>query len=75
MPQMYLENLMNSAQVLRLMKIELECITRQDTPKCVRYTEGCNNCDLVQTTDNLIQAYEYVINKLTKEIEDEQRNS
>ncbi len=40
-----------------LMKIEAECVKRQDTPLCNRDECGCQCCDLVQDADEILEAY------------------
>ena len=55
---------MKMTKVLELMKIERECVTRQDTVKCQRNCHpehGCYGCDLVQNGDEIIEAYDEVI--------------
>lgn len=49
---------MNKQRILELLQIELECIQRNEQNICNR---DCANCDLVQTTDELIKMYTTVI--------------
>jgi hypothetical protein len=51
---------MNRDRLIELMKIELECVSREN---CDR---NCSNCELVQQREELIDAYKSVINVLEK---------
>ncbi len=53
---------MNRERALHLMKIEKECIERAE--ECDR---ECGKCDLVQDTEELLAAYDFVIGALEKE--------
>ena len=53
-------------QTINMLKIERECVLRQDTPLCCRETLGCANCDLVQTSEDVISAYNHAIEILTR---------
>ena len=52
---------MTIKRALELMQIEKECVSRGDT--CGR---DCGNCELVQDTDELLEAYDKVITTLKK---------
>ena len=52
---------MTNRQAIEIMKIEKECVLRQDTPKCDR---KCQYCDLLVNTDDVVKAYETVIKAL-----------
>lgn len=47
-----------------IMQIEKTCVLRQDTPDCNRDECGCQNCDLIQKTVDIIEAYEMAIRAL-----------
>lgn len=49
---------MNMNRVVEILKIEKECVERQDTPKCNR---DCENCDLLLPTEEVKQAYTLAI--------------
>ena len=49
---------MNMNRVAEILKIEKECVERQDTPKCNR---DCGNCDLLLPTEEVKQAYTLAI--------------
>jgi hypothetical protein len=53
---------MDTSEMLRLLKIERECVMRANT--CGR---DCANCDLVQDDDILIDMYNSVIDLICKE--------
>ena len=61
---------MDRKECIRLLKIERECVLRQDTPKCQRrgssYT--CFGCDLCQESNKIEEMYNSVIDFLTEEI-------
>lgn len=59
-------------QARRLMFIELECVQRNIDHKCNR---DCANCDLVQTDEDLIQAYQAAIFALDHVIEEKARGT
>lgn len=59
---------MNLVRTLQLMEIELECIRRNENNECDR---DCANCDIVQETEDLIDAYSTVISLLAYQIEKE----
>lgn len=45
-------------KTIEVLKRELECVKRQDTPDCCRDEFGCGACDLVLSPDDVIKAYE-----------------
>ena len=58
---------MTNERVIELLKIEMECICRQDTPDCQRCIDpflGCKGCDLVQDTGEMLTAYNLAIERL-----------
>lgn len=55
---------MKPSEAMKIMKIEKECVLRQDTPKCNRDTCGCQCCDLIQDADEVVEAYELAIQAL-----------
>ena len=57
---------MTIKRALELMQIEKECVSRGDT--CGR---DCGNCELVQDTDELLEAYDIVQVILDKFVEEE----
>ena len=55
---------MNLKRAIELMKVERECVTRNDDVHCDR---DCANCDLrglLEKTDDIIDAYDTVIDRL-----------
>ena len=48
-------------KTIDVLKRELECVKRQDTPECCRDEFGCGACDLVLSPDDVIKAYENAI--------------
>lgn len=52
---------MDIEKAIELMKNEMTCVKRQDTPDCCRDECGCQGCDLVVETDEILEAYEKVI--------------
>ena len=64
---------MNANRAAELLQIEKECIQRQDTPKCCRYTEGCAKCDLVQDSNDLLEELKdsWELNQHDEEVKEE----
>lgn len=48
-------------RTLELLEIEKKCILRNENHECNR---DCANCDLVQETGDLLEAYDMAINSL-----------
>ena len=61
---------MDRKECIRLLKIERECVLRQDTPKCQRQgsSDTCFGCDLCQESNKIEEMYNSVIDFLTEEI-------
>ena len=55
---------MTRQEVLTVLKNELECIKRQDTPRCNRDECGCQGCDLIIDADRVTKVYEFLIENL-----------
>jgi hypothetical protein len=56
---------MKMTRTLELMKIERECVKRQDGTECPRNVDpvrGCYGCDLCQYGEEILEAYDEVIN-------------
>ena len=53
---------MNNKRAIEIMKIEKECVLRQDTPKC---DKRCQYCDLLVNAADVILAYDTAIKALT----------
>ena len=58
---------MTSDRVLELLKIERECINRNNQPFGMNCNRECGKCDLLQDTDELLEMYDTVIEKYEKE--------
>ena len=55
---------MDIERTIKLLKIEKECVLRQDTVDCQRMLDGsltCINCDLVQEDKDILEAYDTAI--------------
>ncbi len=50
---------MNAGRILKVLKTERECITRQGTEKCVR---NCGGCDLCLPDTEILAVYDFLIN-------------
>lgn len=59
---------MKTSKVLEIMINEQECVMRQDTPDCCRDECGCQCCDLLLDTDEVIEAYNEVIKLLKRQL-------
>lgn len=69
-----MKKILDKDKALKIMENELECIKRQDTPKCLRYISGsCRACDLIRPTSELVDAYEGIIAKLKEELAEEEK--
>lgn len=60
---------MTNRRILELLKIERECVKRGENRKC-------NECDLVQNTDELLEMYDSLIFgvEMRVEMDDEERD-
>lgn len=52
---------MEIERAIELMKNEKACVLRQDSPECNRDSCGCQCCDLVVETDEILEAYDLII--------------
>lgn len=55
---------MNTDQILKVLKNERECITRQGTAKCDR---NCAKCDLCLPDDEILEIYDHLIKIIENE--------
>ena len=55
---------MTNKQAVGVIKFEIACVNRQDTPQCTR---DCKKCDLCLPTEDVLQAYEMAIKALSQE--------
>lgn len=55
---------MTKEQMIKVIKNEMECVKRQDTPMCNRDECGCQGCDLILDADEVIKAYELILDAL-----------
>lgn len=55
---------MTNRQAIGVIKFEIACVNRQDTPQCTR---DCKKCDLCLPTEDVLQAYEMAIKALEQE--------
>lgn len=58
---------MTNSRAIEIMINEQECVMRQDTPDCCRDECGCQCCDLILDTDEVIAAYDHVIKLLRRQ--------
>lgn len=61
---------MEIRKAIEILICERTCVKRQDTPDCNRDECGCQNCDLIQETEDVIEAYNMAIEALAEK-EDE----
>lgn len=52
---------MTPERTAEILRIEKECVERQDTDRCNRDTNGCQCCDLIQETEDVLEAYNTAI--------------
>ena len=55
---------MEIEKAIKIMKIEQECVRRQETNLCNRDECGCQCCDLIQDTADVLAAYDTAIDCL-----------
>ena len=61
---------MSLDRALELLKIERECVLRQNGKGCQRdHTNTCNGCDLVQSDADIVQMYDAVIELVSNYID------
>lgn len=58
------QNSMTFQRAIELLQIERECVNRNNQPFGRNCDRECGKCDLVQNTEELIEMYDFVINKL-----------
>lgn len=52
---------MEIQRAIELLKIERECINRNNQPFGKNCNRECSKCDLVQNTEELLEMYDFVI--------------
>ena len=55
---------MDMNRAAEIMLIEKTCVLRQDTADCCRDECGCQCCDLIQETEDVLEAYDAVLKAL-----------
>lgn len=55
---------MNKQRVIELLRIEKNCIKRNELNRCDR---ECQKCDLLQDSGELISMYDFVLAEMEKE--------
>lgn len=58
---------MTNKRALELLKIERECINRNNQQLGKNCDRDCLNCDLLQETEELLEMYDFVIEHLKGE--------
>lgn len=61
---------MTNARAIELLKIERECVNRNNQPFGMNCSRECSKCDLVQNTDELLEMYDFVIDAMEYSIEE-----
>lgn len=59
---------MTNTRAIELLKIERECVNRNNQPFGKNCSRECGKCDLVQNTDELLEMYDFVIDVMEKQI-------
>ena len=57
---------MKHDRAIELLKIERECINRNNQPFGKNCDRNCSKCDLVQNSEELLEMYDYVIDAIEK---------
>lgn len=55
---------MTNKRAIELLKIERECVNRNNQPFGMNCNRECGKCDLLQNTDELIEMYNFVIDTM-----------
>lgn len=57
---------MKDAEIIKVLETEMECVKRQDGPKCPRFSgKTCSECDLIMDTSKVLEAYQGAIDAVT----------
>lgn len=65
---------MKDAEIIKILENEVECIKRQDGPRCPRFIGNtCAVCDLVTDTSKILEAYQDAIDALKTRIKERER--
>ena len=60
--------------IIQILENEMECIKRQDGPKCPRFVGmTCAACDLITDTSKVLEAFQGAIDVLKAKIKEEER--
>lgn len=60
---------MDNAEIIKVLENEMECIRRQDTPKCPRFVRmTCAACDLITDTSKVLEAFQGAIKAVKKQM-------
>lgn len=55
---------MTNKRAIELLKIERECVNRNNQPFGMNCNRECGKCDLLTNKDELIEMYDFVISKI-----------
>ena len=58
---------MTNIRAIELLKIERECVNRNNQD-CILCDRQCDKCDLVQSAEELLEMYDFVIDAMEKQI-------
>lgn len=61
---------MTNTRAIELLKIERECINRNNQPFGKNCNRECSKCDLVQNTEELLEMYDFVIEQMKEKMND-----
>ena len=65
---------MTDAEIIKVLENEMECVRRQDTPKCPRFVGmTCAACDLITDTSKVLEAFQDAIDALKTRIKERER--
>lgn len=61
---------MTNKRAIELLKIERECVNRNNQPFGMNCNRECGKCDLLQNTDELIEMYDFVIDAMEYSVDE-----
>lgn len=60
--------------IIKILENEMECVKRQDGPKCPRFVGmTCAACDLITDTSKVLEAFQGAIDTLKAKVKEEER--
>ena len=65
---------MTDKEIINVLENEMECVNRQDGPKCPRFIGmTCAACDLITDTSKVLEAFQAAIDALKAKVREHER--